>query len=95
MDCEHQVEGHAALQTGEDYVCSICKHSGFEAASTCVETEERETHMDVDRDTQPVQSDMDCEPTQIDSTEPGQTVSETRCEVEDVTEHKESGKMRI
>lgn len=95
MECERQVEGHVELQTGEDYMCSMCKHVSFEPVSTHVETREQETHMDVDTDTQPAQSDMDCEPAQIDSTEPGQTATEPRSEVEDVMEHKESGKFRI
>lgn len=86
MECERQVEGHVELQTGMDYVCSMCKHTGFEPVST----QEQETHMDTD--TQPAQSDMDCEPAQIDSTEPGRTATEPRSEV---MEHKESGKFRI
>lgn len=95
VECERQVEGHLELQTGEDYVCSMCKHAGFEPVPRHAETEERETHMDVDTDTQPAQSVMDCEPTQMDRTDPGQTVTEPQCEVGDVTEHKESGKIRI
>ncbi|XP_035392361.1 histone-lysine N-methyltransferase 2C isoform X2 [Electrophorus electricus] len=30
LECERQVEGHAEVQAGEDYVCSACKHLGFE-----------------------------------------------------------------
>ncbi|XP_060784206.1 histone-lysine N-methyltransferase 2C isoform X2 [Neoarius graeffei] len=81
VECERQVEGHVELQTGMDYVCSMCKHAGFEPVST----QEQETHMDTD--TQPAQSDMDCEPAQIDSTEPGRTATEPRSEA---MEHKES-----
>lgn len=93
MACERQVEGHVALQIAEDYVCSMCKNTGSEPVSQRAEMEERETHVDVD--TQPTQSDMDCEPTHTDSTEPGQTVTQSRCEVEDMTEHKQSGKIKV
>lgn len=82
-------------RTGEDYVCSMCKHSGFEPVPTRAATEEQETHMDVDTDTQPAQSDMDCEPARTDGTGPGQTAAEPRCEAADVTEHKGSGKIGI
>lgn len=96
MECERQGEGHAVLRSREDYTCSMCKHADFHTpVSTRMETEEREKHMHADTDTQPAQSDMDCEPASKDSTEPGQTVSEPRHEVDDVTEHKESGKIRM
>lgn len=93
MDCERQAEGHAELQTGEDYTCSMCKHAASEPVPTRTETEESKTHTDVE--TQPAQSDMDREPTQMDSTEPGRTVGETQHEVEDPTEHKGAGKIGL
>ncbi|KAM9500181.1 histone-lysine N-methyltransferase 2C isoform 4-T4 [Clarias gariepinus] len=94
-ECERQVEGHVELQAGEDYVCSMCKHASVGPGSTLAETEKQEANMDVETETQSAQSDMDCEPAQTDSTEPGRTVTEPRCEEkeedkEDVTEHKES-----
>ncbi|XP_047675166.1 histone-lysine N-methyltransferase 2C isoform X3 [Tachysurus fulvidraco] len=88
VDCERQAEGHAALQTGEDYACSMCKHAGFDPVPTHTETEESKTHADAEMDTQPAQLDMDREPAQTDSTEPGRTVGETQREMEDPTEHK-------
>lgn len=95
VECERQVEGHVELQIGQDYMCSMCKRGSLAPVPAHTETEERETHMDVDTDTQPLQSDMDCEPAQMDPTEPCQTITEPRCEPGEVTEHKDSGKIKI
>lgn len=95
MECERQVDGHVEPQTEVDYVCSMCKHSGFEPVPMHAETEDQETHIHIDTDTQPAQSDMNCEPAKTESTELGQTVTKSLHEVGNVTEHKESGKISL
>ncbi|TSL47723.1 Histone-lysine N-methyltransferase 2C [Bagarius yarrelli] len=90
LECKRLVEGDTELQTGEDYTCSVCKHTSLVSASTLMEMEEQETHTDDETDTQSVQLNMDCKLAQTDSTKPGQTVSETQQEEEDETKRKES-----
>ncbi|XP_036452981.1 histone-lysine N-methyltransferase 2C isoform X2 [Colossoma macropomum] len=79
LDCERQVEGHVEVQAGEDYVCSACKHAGFEPGPLHMDVEplqeEVEMHMEVEEATQPAPSDAEPEPVQIHSTESVQTCS--------------------
>uniref|UniRef100_A0AAR2IYS0 [histone H3]-lysine(4) N-methyltransferase n=1 Tax=Pygocentrus nattereri TaxID=42514 RepID=A0AAR2IYS0_PYGNA len=61
LECERQVEGHVEVQAGEDYVCSVCKHAGFEPGPLHMDIEplqeEVEMHMEVEEATQPAPSD--------------------------------------
>ncbi|KAI4898222.1 hypothetical protein NFI96_005840, partial [Prochilodus magdalenae] len=90
LECERQVEGHVEVQAGEDYVCSVCKHAGFESGTMHMDIEplqeEVETHMEVEETTQPAPSDL---PVQIYNTESVKTCSGPALEVvEDTVQQK-------
>ncbi|XP_072544552.1 histone-lysine N-methyltransferase 2C isoform X3 [Salminus brasiliensis] len=80
LECERQVEGHVEVQAGEDYVCSVCKHAGFEPGPVHMDVEplqeEVETHMEVEDHAQPAPTEApESEPAQVQvhNTESAQT----------------------
>ncbi|XP_049337977.1 histone-lysine N-methyltransferase 2C isoform X4 [Astyanax mexicanus] len=81
LECERQVEGHVEVQAGEDYVCSVCKHAGFEPGPVPMDVEplqeEVETHMEVEDHEPPAPSDAsESESAQVQNTQSEQTSSQ-------------------
>ncbi|XP_066537904.1 histone-lysine N-methyltransferase 2C isoform X2 [Hoplias malabaricus] len=66
VECERQVDGHVEVHPGEDYVCSVCKH-------TEPLQEEVQVQMEVEEKAQPTSSDPKLEPVRLQNPDGEQT----------------------
>ncbi|XP_052467050.1 histone-lysine N-methyltransferase 2C isoform X1 [Carassius gibelio] len=93
--CERPGEGHTHPQSKDDHICSICRNAGSESDPVRTDAEgikaEIQSHVDVEENAQPVPTNNDSEPAEVQDVEPHQPVSE-RQSVERQIEEKQMTK---
>uniref|UniRef100_A0A9J8DKI8 [histone H3]-lysine(4) N-methyltransferase n=1 Tax=Cyprinus carpio carpio TaxID=630221 RepID=A0A9J8DKI8_CYPCA len=89
-ECERPGEGHAHPQSKDDHICSICRKAGSESDPVRTNAEgikaEIQSHVDVEGNAQPVPTNNDSEPAEVQDVEPHQPVSERQSEERQIEE---------
>uniref|UniRef100_A0A8C2KDP1 [histone H3]-lysine(4) N-methyltransferase n=1 Tax=Cyprinus carpio TaxID=7962 RepID=A0A8C2KDP1_CYPCA len=95
-ECERPGEGHTHPQSKDDHICSICRNAGSESDPVRTDAEgikaEIQSHVDVEENAQPVPTNNDSEPAEVQDVEPHQPVSERQSEERQIEEKQMTGK---